>query len=180
MSEFAPALAVLLSHEGGYVNDPQDPGGATNFGWSLRFLKNQNLVNADFDGDGVISEHDIKIMTVLEASAMYEKVFWNPLHLDQIQGQRLANMVLNCVVNVGIMRGVMLLQESVNQIMPKLRLSVDGSLGPLTLKAVNLRSYNLLLGAYKMLMVAYYQHLVSHVPSDQKYLRGWLARVAAY
>ncbi|UCD23789.1 MAG: hypothetical protein JSW51_12245, partial [Gemmatimonadota bacterium] len=54
--KFDWALACVLHHEGGFVNNPNDPGGATDFGVSLRFLRS---VGEDIDGDGDIDIDDI-------------------------------------------------------------------------------------------------------------------------
>ena len=47
---FTAAVARVLEHEGGFVDDPVDPGGATNWGISLRYLKKAGAVDANVDG----------------------------------------------------------------------------------------------------------------------------------
>ena len=54
---FEEAIKVILKHEGGYSNDKDDPGGATDYGISLRFLQDHDI---DLNGDGKVNEMDIK------------------------------------------------------------------------------------------------------------------------
>jgi lysozyme family protein len=63
MSDFNQAVKVILQHEGGYVDNPNDPGGATNYGISLRFLAD-HPESGDFNGDGEVDAEDIANMTV--------------------------------------------------------------------------------------------------------------------
>ncbi len=63
MSNFEKAVEKVLEHEGGYVDHKNDPGGATNYGISLRFVKQSTGIDLDVDGDGDIDADDIKAMT---------------------------------------------------------------------------------------------------------------------
>jgi lysozyme family protein len=84
MAFYAPAIALVLAHEGGLVDNPNDPGGLTNWGISQR----------------VYPHLDIKALTKDEATAIYLKDYWTRTMAD-LSDQRLANCALDCAVNQG-------------------------------------------------------------------------------
>jgi lysozyme family protein len=84
MSEFQTAVNLVLIHEGGYVNNPSDPGGETNWGIAKRW-------HVDLD---------IKNLTKQQASDIYQKEYWKPF-MEQEPDQRVANCALDCAVNQG-------------------------------------------------------------------------------
>ena len=71
MSHFDTAIKKVLKHEGGYVDHKNDPGGATKYGISLRFIKQSNT-DLDLDNDGDIDADDIKEMTEDKAKEIYK------------------------------------------------------------------------------------------------------------
>ena len=115
MAEFAPAVAVVLANEGGYSNDPNDPGGETNFGISKRQFP----------------EVDIKNLTPISATMLYRKYFWEPYNLGALTSQSVANKVFDLVVNIGTVPAVRLLQQSLAYFLAG-PIVADGKLGPQT------------------------------------------------
>ena len=87
MSNFDKALAFTLKWEGGYVNDPKDPGGETNFGISKRAYPNE----------------DIKGMSKERASAIYRRDYWDSLGCDN-RDRSLSISVFDSAVNCGVAR----------------------------------------------------------------------------
>jgi lysozyme family protein len=79
-----PAIDLVLRHEGGLVNDPQDPGGLTNFGISKKSYPDLDISN----------------LTRAQAGSIYQRDFWTPTMAAQTD-QRLANCMLDCRVNQG-------------------------------------------------------------------------------
>jgi hypothetical protein len=79
---FDLAQAFTEPAEGGLVDHPNDPGGLTNLGVSLRFLKDEGI---DIDGDGVISRADIYAMTPGKTKAVFRRAFWDKLQLDLLR-----------------------------------------------------------------------------------------------
>jgi lysozyme family protein len=115
VTPFDRAISFVLSHEGGYVNHPNDPGGETKYGISKRSYPNE----------------DIKKLTVDRAKELYHDDYW--LHIrgpDLIEP--LATPLLDYAVNSGVKRAIRGLQAT-------LRLKRDGEFGPLTLEAVQVR-----------------------------------------
>ena len=114
MSNFAKALEVVLHHEGGYVNHPGDPGGETIYGISRR------------------SHPDVWAKgrpTLEDAKQIYHRDYWLPIKADAMPFP-VALMVFDAAVNAGNRRAAILLQRA-------LRVTADGSIGPVTLAAAN-------------------------------------------
>jgi lysozyme family protein len=102
-SNFAAALQHVLKYEGGYVNHPLDPGGATNLGITKRTLER-------FRGARV-SVADVKALTHEEAAAIYRQLYWEPARCDRLaSGLDLA--VFDAAVNQGVGRAARLLNQA--------------------------------------------------------------------
>lgn len=159
MTDFKQAIPTLLEHEGGYVNDPDDAGGETNFGICKRSYP----------------ALDIAHLTRAEAEAIYERDFWKPLQLGSLSSQEVATKLLDTAVLMGRSRAVKFLQRAVQSAGGGV-VDVDGKLGPKTVEAVNQSSPVLILQVFRALLAAYYEGLADAVPTDNKFLNGWLAR----
>ena len=181
MAGFELALHVLLNHEGGYVNDKRDPGGATNYGVSLRWLRSQNIIDADLDDDGDVDEHDVRLLSRPQVAELYRRAFWEPNNVQDIESQRVAIMLFGLIVNTGPKRAVKMLQEALNvSRMRKSSLLVDGWLGPKTMEAINSTDSTILINHYKKIARAFYSNIVRENPILDKFLVGWFRRVSSY
>jgi lysozyme family protein len=157
-SKFKAAVDVLLDHEGGYRDDPDDPGGETNFGISKRSYP----------------ELDIKSLTREQAEAIYYRDWWTAYGYGSIADEGVASKVLDLAVNIGPARAHKLLQETINGLCPA-HVTVDGRFGPATLGALNSHpNPECLLAALKCNAVRYYLSL-----GKPKYLAGWLKRAVS-
>lgn len=160
--QFERAIAFVINEEGGYVNDPKDPGGATRWGVSIRAHK-EDIGDLDHDGD--IDAEDVRILPLDQAKAIYHEQYWTAIRGDELPGS-LALAMLDTAVNCGTRRAIILLQRSVAAV-------VDGEFGPDTLRRVlkhsDLAATNLLANR-----LAYYKTLSSY----GRYGKGWRARVA--
>ena len=136
MAKFSLAIGPLLKHEGGFVDHPSDPGGATNWGISLRFLRALEDPYFDVDQDGDIDADDIKALTRAGAINIYREQWWERYNYGAIEDQAIANKVLDLSVNMGPHRAHMLLQQAVRSATGTV-LRLDGALGPNTLTSVN-------------------------------------------
>ena len=110
MSAFDRALALVLRHEGGLVDDPNDPGGLTNFGISQR----------------AYPDLDIRNLKVADAANIYRTGYWDAIKGDQLP-DGLAICVFDAAVNMGTDKAIRLLQKACS-------VQVDGILGPNTLR----------------------------------------------
>jgi lysozyme family protein len=161
MSDFHLAIPTILTHEGGYIDHPQDPGGATNFGISWHFL--QRLPTY---------QHikDIRELTFATAVTIYQTEWWERYHYANISNQILATKLLDLAVNMGGPQAHICLQRAIRAATGN-RLSEDGILGMQSFTAVNAADPSSLLAAFKSEVAGFYRLL--HQPPFEK---GWLAR----
>ena len=114
---FEEIIEVVLEHEGGYVNDPHDAGGETNFGIAKKF-------NPDVD---------IKNLTKEGAKEIYYEKYWKPSKANQVP-DRLKHIYFDMVVNFGQGGAVKVLQRAA--VAKGHNISIDGGIGPATIKAI--------------------------------------------
>lgn len=172
MSWFPTAIEVVLAHEGGFVNDPDDPGGATNWGVSLRWLAKQDPEIGDFDQDGDVDADDIRVMTREQAIMIYREYWWKKQGYDRIYHRGVAIKVFDLAVNMGPRQCHKLLQRSLQACGG--HVVEDGILGPRTFAALEAANPFELLGALKANAGCFYRSL-----NRPKYLAGWLRRAYA-
>jgi hypothetical protein len=120
---FDTCLAFALREEGGYVDNPADPGGATNMGITLATYR-------EWSDNPDLGAAQVQDMTRRTAEAIYRSSYWNPLCADALpQGVDLS--VFDRGVNAGIWRSARLLQRAIGFTGDE----VDGCIGPKTLGA---------------------------------------------
>lgn len=149
MSAFDRALALVLRHEGGLVDDPNDPGGLTNFGISQRAYP------------GV----DIRALDQVAAGVIYRRDYWDAVKGDQLP-EGLAICVFDAAVNMGTDKAIRLLQKACS-------VQVDGILGPNTLRAAS-RLPDAVARFSADRAIAY-----TGIRNFDLYGRGWLRRTIA-
>ena len=160
MATFEAAIPVLLHDEGGYVNDPKDPGGETKYGISKRSYPNE----------------DIKNLTLERTKEIYRRDFWR---YDAITSQAVATKVFDFAVNMGAKTANRLLQQACCELGS--HVDVDGMPGPRTFAAVNDlegRMPGSVLASLIRLAEDHYRKIVANSPQQEKFLHGWLARAA--
>lgn len=194
---YAAAFAALIGTEGGYVNDPEDLGGATKYGVSLRFLKAEGAFDEDGDGlaefdldmDGDIDGQDIRSLTLADAKVIYARFFWSRCDAEQLP-RPLGEMVFDQAVNGGLVAARKLLQAALNRCLANvtnatdrpLLLHVDGQLGEATRAATNWVLARPSLGmpalimAYRHAAEDRYRAIAARNPSQIRFLIGWVRR----
>ena len=173
---FNRAVAVVLSHEGGFSNHGSDPGGATNHGISLRWLKTQGLYG-DLDDDGDVDIEDILAIDIGHATRIYREKFWQKNHYDRVIDCDVATKVFDMSVNMGAYQAHKILQRALNSIGD--RLAVDGVIGPITVAATNTANPDDLLEALRHEQRLFYLSLIKRRPSLAVFEKGWLRRALA-
>lgn len=182
-SNFDKAIKTVLKHEGGFVNDPVDPGGATNFGVSIRYLRDRGDLNkdgkldGDFDFDGDIDVADIKSMTLEQAIEIYKTGFWDNNKLDNIKSYIIAERVFDMIVNMGPRQAGRIVQQACNYFGKGL--TVDGAMGDKTFAAVNEIDEDKLIREIRFNHVTFYLNLIAQKPDLGKYRNGWLRRACS-
>ena len=172
-------MAFVERWEGGFVADPRDPGGATKYGISLRFLRSLVPELGDVDGDGDIDADDILAITPERARALYKAHFWDPLDLDGL-GAQLALPLFDTAVNMGHRRAVTVCQETARDL--GVPLAVDGAWGPRTREAclLVLKCRHREAGdRFCLRRCGHYSAIVERNPRLGRYMRGWVNRTTA-
>ena len=180
---FEAAHAHVAKWEGGFFDHPADPGGVTNHGVSLMFLKSLGLLEGDVNGDGEISRADILAITKENAKTIFKRHFWDKPGAENLP-PLIAAAFYDLAVNAGCGRAAIVLQESINAAGGKNVISAYApNVGPLTRKyAADLAGSGgqlALAEAYLDAREAWYRRLAAAKPASAVFLKGWLNRTSA-
>jgi len=179
---FPEALAHILRHEGGYVDHPSDPGGASKYGMSLRTLRAQGdadldgVLDWDLDKDGDIDAADIRALTPEHAAAYYRKRWWDRYGLGLIRSAPVAVKIMDMAVNIGARRAVLIAQQAACGCGRPVTL--DGVLGPVTAAALDACPVDDVRHRVCRLQRAFYRDLIEDRPRLAVFERGWMTRAA--
>lgn len=162
MNAFDLALAFTLPAEGGYVDNPADPGGATNCG----------ITQGTYDTWRDIQmqpRRPVSLLTDAEKVAIYQGNYWTPGKCAQLP-QAVAIVHFDWCVNHGVQGAIKTLQQAVG-------VPVDGVAGPQTLIAAEATDPLATAKAYNELRRQWYRDRVAARPDQGVFLKGWLERV---
>lgn len=173
----------IVAREGGFVNDPDDPGGATNFGVTIGTLRRLGL---DLTGDGQVSEADVRALTRAQAVAIFLEHYYRRPGIAALP-EALQPSVFDMYVNAGG-NAVRILQRLLGEMGQDL--TADGVIGPQTIRAAQ-AAYQAapdhLADAYGIARRNYYYALADRRPSSRKYARrrdggkgGWILRAEEF
>lgn len=159
---FQRAIARLLLDEGGYVDNPADPGGETKFGISKRDYPNL----------------DIAALTREQARAIYYRDWWQRYRYAELPGP-IAVKLFDLAVNIGPEHAARCLQCAVRAC--GRRIADDGVLGRTTIAAARAANQLALLAALRSEAAGYYRVLAAlergrRADGDREFLNGWLNR----
>ncbi|WP_299023679.1 holin-associated N-acetylmuramidase [uncultured Sulfitobacter sp.] len=173
----------IVAREGGYVNDPDDPGGATNFGVTIHTMRRLGL---DLDHDGRITPADVRRLTRAQAIGIFLEHYFNRPLIAELP-QPLQASVFDMYVNAGG-NAVKILQRLMVEM--GYEVSVDGALGPQSIAAVR-AAYNAspdhLVDAYGIARRNYYFRIADRRSASRKFARtraggkgGWIKRAEEF
>ena len=149
MSDFNLAIPVVLANEGGYINDPDDPGGETKYGISKASYPHLDIAN----------------LTVAQATAIYLRDFWL---FNGLISQTVATKIFDSYVNER--------HDAIKIAQRIVGAAVDGCYGPCTEDLINAANPFTFLTAFRAELVAHYQAIVAANPNEAKFLKDWLRR----
>lgn len=151
----------VLRSEGGYVNNPADPGGETNLGVT-------KAAWAEYIGRPV-EPGEMHALTKEVVGPFYKANYWDKCHCDDLPAG-LDYAVFDFAVNAGIKRSCKFLQQAVG-------VEADGAIGPGTLAAVQAVDPKEAIAGFSRAKEAFYNGLAEKNPSQHQFLHGWLTRV---
>lgn len=190
MADFKEAFELVMAHEGGYVDDPDDWGAETYRGISRRYhpgwtgwvgidqLKKEPGFPGNLKDEMRLNE---------QVRVFYQAHYWDRFQGNHIPDQDLANKLFDIAVNMGVHRAVLFLQQGLNLLNRNERLYADivedGLLGPGTKRAIEgymiqEGDFEFLLKIINILQGSHYIKTMQKSPVQEKFARGWLKRVA--
>ena len=175
--------AEIIAREGGFVNDPDDPGGATKYGVTVHTMRRLGL---DLNKDGKVDATDVRLLSMVQAQEIFLKHYYYGPGLDRLP-ESLRPSVFDMYVNAGA-QAIRILQQLLNDL--GIPVAVDGALGPKTIKAAEnamLLAPDHLADAYGIARRNYYYRLADLRPKSRKYARtraggkgGWITRAEEF
>lgn len=163
---FDKAFKKTMGIEGGYVNHPDDPGGATKFG-----ITQKNAHRLGY-------RKDISELTLEEAKALYYDHYWADQKYNEIENEEIAIEMFDQAVNMGPKVANKHLQKSYNLLavaLEKEKIAEDGIIGPKTLAAVNsLSKQTALFNVLNGYQIKYYIELAEARDNYKTFLAGWV------
>ena len=152
------SFALVLKHEGGFVNNPKDPGGMTNLGVTKKVW--ESYVGHEVD------EAEMRSLTPDIVMPLYKKNYWDAVNGDDLPAG-VDYAVYDLAVNSGVRRAVKILQKAAG-------VAQDGVIGPATIEAVNDKNARELAQDVCESRLAFLQAL----PTFDTFGKGWSRRVA--
>ncbi|MEO0751074.1 MAG: holin-associated N-acetylmuramidase [Pseudomonadota bacterium] len=174
---------AIIDREGGFVNDPDDPGGATNFGVTIHTMRRLGL---DLDKDGDVDIRDVEVLTREQAEAIFVNHYYAApgiAHLPEAMQATVFDMYVNSGRNA-----VKILQRLMCQMGQTI--TVDGVIGPQTAEAARTAFHaapDHLVDAYGIARRNYYFQVADQRPASRKYAQtraggkgGWIKRAEEF
>lgn len=156
-SNYAESLQAVLVHEGGFVNNPKDPGGMTNLGCT-------KAVWEEYVGHPV-DEKAMRALTPADVAPLYKRKYWDKVCGDDLPAG-VDYVVFDAAINSGAGRAAKWLQACVG-------VEPDGGIGPKTLEAVQAFDAKLLVTDYCKRRLSF----MGDLPTWPTFGKGWTKRV---
>lgn len=173
----------IVAREGGFVNDPDDPGGATKYGVTIHTMRRLGL---DLTGDGVIGVADVQKLSRAQAVEIFIAHYFEAPRIAGLPNAVQAS-VFDMYVNAGA-NAVKILQRLLREM--GFDVAVDGVIGPMTIAAAQDAARPepvALRDAYGVARRNYYFRLADRRPASRKYARtraggkgGWIRRAEEF
>lgn len=165
MANVEKLVPFILKWEGGFVNDPDDLGGATNRGVTFatyaQYCKKK--------GYPVPTVERLKNLSEREWAEILKTMYWDRWKADKIVNQSVANILVDWVWASGV--------HGVKRPQKILGVSIDGIVGNQTLAAVNAKDAKDLFYAIKADRIGFIDEICKARPANEKYRRGWMNRI---
>lgn len=187
MANYQKSFELTFEREGGYVNHPNDRGGETLFGISRRYhpdwvgWKTVDMVKPYCTEEEGTKEYERELTSYLKSNEVivkqklefYKDRFWNPLLLDEIKDQDVANAIFDAAVNHDPRDAAKMAQKCLDVI-------IDGIMGTITIDALNLKNKTQFLRDFTKTRIQYYKKIVERNPNQKVFLDGWIRRAQSF
>ncbi|MBA4368455.1 MAG: N-acetylmuramidase [Desulfobacterium sp.] len=172
MTDFETAFALTMKAEGGYVNDPQDPGGETykgiarkmNSKWEgwvvIEMMKKEKSFPANLNSNAQLEEM---------VKTFYQVNYWDKVGCHKIINQDIAESIFDFAVNAGPIASAKLAQITVG-------VKADGIIGPITLEKINAEDPRTFLALFALNKIARYISICEKRKESKKFFYGWVKR----
>lgn len=164
MAKAEQLVPKLLRWEGGFVNDPDDAGGATNKGVTLATFRK-------FYGESA-TVAQLKRISDEQWLHIFKVGYWNKFKADDINDQSLANLCVDWLYNSGIV--------AIKRVQKIVGVVDDGIVGPKTIAAINAREPEPLFYQIRAARIAFVETIVRNKSSQRKFLQGWMNRILSF
>lgn len=162
MADYRILKPFILKWEGGFVNDPNDSGGATNKGVTLATFRKYKGASATVD--------ELKAITDDDWDAIFKQMYWDKFKADEIASQCVANLCVDWYWMSGT--------KVIKYVQRLIGTTEDGIVGKQTLARLNAKGDGLVLDIYNY-RKDFYHRIVASRPNQKRFLRGWLNRLNA-
>ena len=152
---FETAFDLLITHEGGFSNHPDDPGGATMYGVTEAVARAEGYTGS------------MKDLSLDFAKSVYRKRYWDACRCDQMPDQ-LRYPLFDAAVNSGPGQAIKWLQAAVG-------VKADGAIGPVTQQAVNMAAPQ----STCQKMIGARLRFMTNLNNWPSFSKGWARRIAA-
>lgn len=163
MASWFNYIPALLKWEGGFSNHPDDPGGATMKGVTLKTFRKW------YGADKTVA--DLKAITDCQWCRIMRS-FWDGVKGDQIRNQSIADLVADWHVNAG--------DNAIKAVQRMFGIKADGIVGPVTLSYLNSPNAEVIFNRLRSAREDYYIEIARSKPSQQQFLNGWLKRTRSF
>lgn len=172
MTDFFPkALEYTVGIEKGFVNDPDDAGGPTNYGITQAVL-------SAYRGHPCTA-FEVSQMELSEAAEIYRAKFWNSISLDRVRQPLITQVMFDAAVLFGPAVSVLYAQKALIDC-NYYSLQVDGHAGPRTIEALNSVRPEFFVRSFADVLKARVSIVVASRPKNIKYRDGWENRIEGY
>ena len=164
MADKDKLIPIIKKWEGGYSDNPNDRGGATNSGVTLAVYQSVYGKNK--------TKNDLKRMTNDQWNYIFTKLYWNKWNADEIKNQSIANILVDWVWMSGY--------GTIKKIQSLFGLTADGIVGNKTISYINSHDQEEVFNKIWNRRKSFYYSLVANNPSQKVFLNGWMNRLNTF
>lgn len=165
---FLGSIDYVLSNEGGFVNNPNDLGKATNWGITIYTLATHREKGVTID--------DVRNLTREEACEIYYEYYWTKANCQDLKEEIIATAIFDTCVLYGIHKATQMAQAAINEFLGSTVYDEDGVMGDLTVNALNHMEASEFIDCFYQAITARITEIVEANPKNKEFEQGWLNR----